>query len=227
MKIYVRGSIEETIHLSDLIESIDAIIIADNAIDYRMSYINGSEDIDYGLYSDDELLKISEDELPYISDFSTLDRLNQLVRKGKLEYKFSKKQLDILKNQYRVKYVIDRTDIAKILDMLQNCNNIYLSYRTENVDFREYYDLDEQDFLDIIQSLTVDDYYKSTHSKNPNFLGNDLIIFKPKHDFQLFDGTPIYDLEIYLKIDIDQTRENTDKYQKSNKRVVAIISFHD
>ena len=231
MKIYIRSNDENIRHITDLFNRIDSIIIVDDARTFRMSYINSSANVDYMTYSDDDLMLVPKTELQSIDDVSVLNRINNLSKNksNDFKYQFTDSQLKALRDYYKINYTMDNSDVQKIINMLKSCNRIFLSYRDVNLDFKEYYEMEDSDYLDIIHSLKLSDYTTHTDSVNPQFLGNQLIVFEPECSFELSSGEVIENLKIYVKIDIDMTNELTKQHQerKSNKRIAAIISFHD
>lgn len=216
MKIYIRSNSEQVVHLTDLFDEIISIVYADHIEDFRYSTITASEEedidyIDYMDYSDNELIKLPSEELKLIDDLDVLDRIRKLDKSL-----LTQQQINILRDEYRTKVIIDKSDVKEILNRLKKCDSFYRVRRDKNVAFEVKHGLKMQDYLDIIHELDLSDYVNCTKSIDRKYLGNDIIVFMPKGDFVLCNGKTINNFCIYIKIDLTDTDD-----------VIAVISFHD
>lgn len=218
MRTYIRNN-TGGIHLTDLFDEIVAIVYIDNIKSYTHSIIMASEDdedfeydgSEYISYSDKRLLSISEEDMNAITNLDVLDR----IRKLDMDL-LTDEQIKLLQEEYRTKVIIDRSDVQKILDMLKDCNDFYRVPRGKNIAFEKKHNMKMQDYLDIIHSLEISDYVNNTKSMDRKYLGNDIIVFMPKGEFELERGGTLSDFYIYIKIDLTETDD-----------VIAAISFHD
>ncbi len=71
--------------------------------------------------------------------------------------------------------------------------------------------------LRILHKLTVSDWKYQTRSINWNHLGNTLFVFKPKLDYVDKMGMHHNQVELYIKLDVDET----------TKSAVALVSMHE
>lgn len=113
------------------------------------------------------------------------------------------------------KFEIPRDVVKIIIDRFKDCTTIHTNNYYETIKFLKENSLTLEDCLEIIHKLKVSDYYKNTISTNPDFAGNNLIIFEPKV-VELFDGRVFKDLIIYLKLDLDETTRDA----------IALVSIH-
>ena len=206
-------------HLSDIISKITNILICDDAALIPCA-VHAAEDIEddgEGFYlglTDEQLLQLTEERVRQFTDLELLDRVYHLA-----PYRLSAQQIDSLREWYRTKRIIDKSDVQKIINLLRNCNTIsyYGRHRKTNQFARDVNDvLREKDCLDIIHQLTVQDYVANSRSINLSHFGNNIIIFQPDADWETDDGIVIEDLTIYIKIDVDE----------STQTAVALVSFH-
>jgi hypothetical protein len=182
---------------------------------YRSYMVTGSEEIDYLDISDENLINMDIQKLHRITDLAALDRIAKLDKS-----KLSDKQLTALEAEYHTKYIIDKSDVSDLLSKIKECEDVYSMKRTKN-GFRQMYGITAKDCLKIVHSLTLGDYVCSTKSKNPNYLGNDMVVFIPKGTFKLANGNILENFKIYIKIDLSESTLDDDG------STVVIVSFHD
>ena len=113
-------------------------------------------------------------------------------------------------------YSKSRKQLRNILQQIKDCDDIYFIGRECYDNFLSKYNLKQRDCRYIIKALNIEDYYKNTRSRNWDYFGNDIIIFRKK-DIELPNGNTIKDVSVYIKLDISQ----------SNNDLIAVISFHD
>ena len=113
------------------------------------------------------------------------------------------------------KFEIPRDVVKIIIDGFKDCTIIHANNYYKTIKSLKENSLTLEDCLEIIHKLKVSDYYKNTISTNPDFVGNNLIIFEPKV-VELSDGRVFEDLIIYLKLDLDETTRDA----------IALVSIH-
>lgn len=113
-------------------------------------------------------------------------------------------------------YSKSRKQLRNILQQIKDCDDIYFIGRECYDNFLSKYNLKQRDCRYIIKALNIEDYYKNTRSRNWDYFGNDIIIFRKK-DIELPNGNIIKNVLVYIKLDISQ----------SNNDLIAVISFHD
>lgn len=113
-------------------------------------------------------------------------------------------------------YSKSRKQLRNILQQIKDCDDIYFIGRECYDNFLSKYNLKQRDCRYVIKALNIEDYYKNTRSRNWDYFGNDIIIFRKK-DIELPNGNIIKNVLVYIKLDISQ----------SNNDLIAVISFHD
>ena len=209
--------IDEELHLRDVIKSIDIIFIYDDVSDYHYfnkdtSLLEEDEDLteedEYLFYSDNMLSKLPEEITKTFTSEELLDRLYRINRDI-----LTPEQINILRKAYKQKVKIDKSDVKAFLDMIQSCKRVWIPNRPKNRKFLSKYNIDADDCISILKTLTVDDYMYNTKSINLNHFGNNLMVFTTS---VLIENVSA-DITVYIKIDIDEN---------DNSSVVA-ISFHE
>lgn len=113
-------------------------------------------------------------------------------------------------------YSKSRKQLRNILQQIKDCDDIYFIGRECYDNFLSKYNLKQRDCRYVIKALNIEDYYKNTRSRNWDYFGNDIIIFRKK-DIELPNGNIIKNVLVYIKLDISQ----------SNNDLIAVISFHE
>ena len=103
--------------------------------------------------------------------------------------------------------------VKAFLDMIQSCKRVWIPNRPKNRKFLSKYNIDADDCISILKTLTVDGYMYNTKCINLNHFGNNLMVFTAS---VLIENVPA-DITVYIKIDVDES---------DNSSVVA-ISFHE
>lgn len=205
------------LHLRDVIKSIDTIFIYDDVSDYHYfnkdtSLLEEDEDLteedEYLFYSDNMLSKLPEEITKTFTSEELLDRLYRINRDI-----LTPEQINILRKAYKQKVKIDKSDVKAFLDMIQSCKRVWIPNRPKNRKFLSKYNIDADDCISILKTLTVDDYMYNTKSINLNHFGNNLIVFTTS---VLIENVPA-DITVYIKTDVDEG---------DNSSVVS-ISFHE
>lgn len=208
MKEYIHA--DNMPHLADLFSEISTIIVVPDARTFSMDIIDAAEDIEYLDWSDDELLDMSDDEMDAIFNPDVLNRIYELAPD-----RLTDMQKGIIREEYRQKYIISRSDVVDALNKLHSCNDIYVYPRAKNKKFIKQYNLSTRDQLDIVHSLKISDYANSTGNIDEDeYFGDELIVFTPK----LYIDKVETELVVYVKIDLTR-RMNDDS-------TFAIISLH-
>lgn len=231
MKIYKLTT--QPTCLTDVVEKIIHIEICDDAsqeysylaqmpdsIAASTDYYDQQEQDDFYLHAKDEVILDLAPEV--IHKFRNLDLL---IRVGKLdENLLSSKQQAYLKSvleqkSYGRNYLTDK-DINNLLDMIKRCNSVSYDFKhkkTNQFALNDEGELRSKMVLRILRKLTIDDWRYKTRSYNINHLGNTLFVFKPRVDFVDSNGNHHNQVEIYIKLDVDE----------STKSAVALVSMHD
>lgn len=232
MKVYIKSASEPTIHLSELFDRINSIIVVDNAETFSMTSINASTDIDESFLTDWELLDMSESELNNITDLNTLDQIRELIHKERLEYNFTEQQMKILEPFYGKKIKFDSSDVTYILELLRKGNpEIYIEPTKKNREFKRIFSMDSEFYHELINNLEAW-YDCTTRSFTPDYAGNYLMIFKPKKDMIFFESVgrevseTLKDFEIYLKIDLSKSGLEDYDFQ-DDLDINIIVSLHE
>lgn len=205
-------------HLSDVVKKIDLFKVFADIDDAHYDIFDESlcEDIEddeqlfYLGWSDEQLKELAKEDTKDFTNFELLDRLYKLNKEL-----LSKEQLELLKNNFRQKIVIDREDVEDLLNKFKSCDNIWIEPYKKNRKFMQENNLTENDCLAIVHNLKISDYYANTKSINDNYLGNNIMIFEPKNVVKN-DGTKLGDFTVYVKLDIDEMTNDT----------IALISIH-
>lgn len=201
--------------------------VVDNAREFDIQRLYCAEDADltisknYGEYSDEQLLKLSKDELAAIDDVVTLERLNRISKNL-----LTQDQINELSNYYadpNNRRIYPLANVNAVIDMIKHANRAWLSGRVINTQFSNDYEtatgeeLDEAVILLMLQQLTPTDYLYTLKSKRVEYLGNELFVFQPKHELRLKNNRSVIEnVTIYVKLDT----------QTSTSRVISVISFH-
>lgn len=205
------------LHLRDIIKSIDMILIYDDVSDYHYfnkdtSLLEEDEDLteedEYLFYSDNMLSELPKDITKTFTSEELLDRLYKINRNI-----LTTEQINILRKAYKQKVKIDKSDVKAFLDMIQSCKRIWIPNRPKNRRFLSKYNIEPNDCMTILKTLTVDDYMYNTKSINLNHFGNNLMVFNTS---VRIEDVPV-NIKVYIKIDVDES---------DNSSVIA-ISFHE
>jgi len=212
MKIYVQGNSDISIHIRDIVRTIDFIAIVDDIESYRIDHIFGVDEIDYSKYSDDELLDLSSEELSGILDLGVLLRLVRLAPKRLTDYQC--KIIDI--SDYRLD--IDDADIEYIMNLMKSCDTVKVEDRGKYRAFKAIHNFTDADVLNVIHSLTKNDFVKAVYGLYGGHRGNTLLIFQPKISMTDKHNVLVPDFEVYIKIDESQSL--------ADGTAIIVISFH-
>ena len=182
-------------------------------------YDQQEEDAYYLGVSDEALLALDPS---VIHKFRNLDLI---IRVGKLDgsllsHKQSEYMHSVLEQKsYGHNYLMDK-DIEDLLDMIKKCNSVSYDFRHEKTNrfaLNKNGELRTKMVLRILRSLTLEDWRYKTRSVNWKHLGNTLFVFKPHVDYVDSDGNHHSNVEVYVKLDVDE----------STKSAVALVSMHD
>ena len=211
MKRYIKST-EESIHLKDLIDSIEYFVLMDDVDNCNFGEIHASEDTDDEFYTtlpDSRLLELDDATLSNITNIYVLDRLAKLDQS-----RLTAEQLELLQSVYRQHIVMDDSDREALLEMFKQCNSIYVANRRKNLRFLHRYNLNDQDILNILHNLQLSDFAYRTKSINLNYLGDALVVLNPKIIVPATNR--MIGVNLYVKLDIDQ----------SDGSCAAFISLH-
>lgn len=211
MKRYIKSS-EETIHLRDLIDSIEYFVLVEDADDCNFGEIHASDDPDDEFYAslpDDRLLELDNAKLAQIQNVYVLGRLAKLDKS-----RLTTHQLELLQAVYRQHIVMDDEDRQALLEMFRQCDSVYVANRRKNFQFLRNYRLSDQDILKILHNVKLSDFVYRTRSINLNHLGDALVVLNPK--IVIPQTNQMVGVNLYVKLDIDE----------SDGSCVAFVSFH-
>lgn len=204
------------------------VYIVDNAATATLEnlYIAASSDDDlYMDYDDEELLSLSSGEIHSIEKVEVLDRIHDLFLAGKFDKQpLTGPQRKKLQDWYKFGNPKDiATDIQPILDAIKSAISTNLPYDRTSPDeqWKNYaqskgIDLNMDDYLMFLKSLTADQFKREIKSKNAKHLGTRLLEFNLIGSYTTHDGTQLSDILIYIKIEKQITNGN-----------IVLISFHD
>ena len=212
MKLYIKSNQQPVIHLRDVVDTVELVVVVDDINTYRMDHILGSEDIDYTDYTDDELLAISEDEMAEIFDVNTLVRILQLDPDRLMDY-----QCKII-DDADIHIEIDDTDIVFLLNQIKQCSDFRIEPKNRNKAFARIHNLTDEDIKTLIRSLTMDDFVKKIWGVYGDHKGSQLLVFQPRRPMTDKHGTPVPDFEIYVKVDKTQS--------VADGTAIIVISLH-
>ena len=222
MKRLFRNQSTIELHLSDIVKSIDHIVICENLIQ-RPYIISADTDVDEDELTDEQFyITLTDSEiagLP-IDKLHSFTNIELLGRIAKIDYSLlTVEQKEAIKKAFSRKVILSESDVQKILNMIKGCTSV--SYEGQHWKTNKFLKgpdgkIRKQDCLDILHQLTIEDYVANSKSFNLNHIGNHLIIFEPDSDWELADGTILSDIKIYVKLDIDET----------DGSAAALISMH-
>lgn len=196
----------QNIHLNDLIKDITGIVLYNNINDAHIlsstQLKEGVDDVEDSFkqtciyISDNQLKTISDEDLHKITNIELLDRLAKICKD-----RLSVEQIKLLEESYNKKIAIDTEDIQYLLNCIKKIKNIYIedNYKKELL---EKYNLNYKDILNILNTMTIDDYYGYEEYIN---LNHNLIMFKTIKAL----NNKRYRFDIYLKFDINMDTGDT------------------
>lgn len=216
--------------LEDLVKRVVSIVICDDAIN-APSYLSASTNIYAGEFEDllnesideeklflsmnpEQLKGIDADRIKLIMNPTLLAKLYRVRRKD-----LTGTQIQMVRDYWKNRPVrIDEKGVNAFLDKLRRCNNIRYDGRHDETN---EFILDEDgnirpECIEIIKSLTYKDYRESIRSLDPEYLGDELLVFHPNADWEYLTGEVDADLALYIKLDVSLTTGNC----------IALITFH-
>lgn len=226
MKKYIKSSSELKFMIDIDNLKIQSIVIVDDATEYdpKRDYVSASEyykGLDVTKMNHDELMELPPKVRGNIKDIPTLRKLkyDELTVQQKHDVTNSNKYYDV---------PMTTAEKKKLLQKVQSCTYIYIKPRKKNNDFRKMLldhgaRLNDDCAKDIIDSLTYRDCKAVRYSYDEDNWNAVLMIFECSGSFKFPSATKgegpiiISDLELYIKIDVDN--ESDDGY--------VAISFHE
>ena len=186
----------------------------------RNSYIFNATKLNYSSLTREQLLQLPKKELERIHDINALRKLN----KDELTVQ---QYIEVRQANDADSFDPGTAKIREVLTKLKQCDNFYISPTKKNNSFRQKLKelggrITDEDVESIIHGLHVSDFVKAKYSYLDESWNSLLLIFgyhkpytfSPQKGKQT--GVTIDDLEIYVKIDIDN--ETGDGY--------VVLSFH-
>ena len=217
---YIRSNSSNDLGIMAFIDQIDAIIFVDDARTFRHQDIRGSDEVDYTDYTDQQLLDLDLESLHEIVDFDILDKLADLR-----SCDLSDTQLEILKAEYSNHNPLPIGGVRKLLSELRECNTVNIIRSRKNRRTAMSHSYISGRVLDVIHSLTIQDYSYDTTDFSRDYLKNKLAVFTKdivESDFINPDSPQSGggdDFIIYIKIDTTQLLED--------RSTVVVVSFHE
>ena len=209
---------EKLPHLKDVLKKVSHIVIYNDTNDVHFfSFLELTEDVDdiedseetfYLGLTDEQLKNTNNEKIHTFKNLELLDRIYKLDKS-----KLSAEQLDLLREKYKEKILVDKDDVEVFIECMKSCEHSLVADRRKNREFMDKYNLSEDDMVKLFKSVTINDYTNNTKSINKNHFGNNLIIFEPVATLNS-QKTPIC---IYVKIDLEETTGDS----------IVYISFHD
>lgn len=218
---YIRSSRStNNLGIMAFIDKIDAIFFVDDARTFQHQDIRGSDDIDYTSYTDQQLLDMDIEELQEIVDFDILDRLAEIRSED-----LSDAQLEILKVEYSNHDPLPIDGVRRLLSELRECDTVNVIRSRKNRRTAMNHSYIAGRVLDVIHSLTINDYAYDTKDFSRDYLKNKLAVFTKdivESDFvnqENSESGESDDFIIYVKIDTTQLLED--------RSTVVAVSFHE
>lgn len=115
-------------------------------------------------------------------------------------------------------YNLTKEDVIKLLDDFKSCSTILLAPRrrtliSENLGVGQ---IEKEDLLNIVRTLTVEDFTKCFPNSNLEHKNDKLVEFITKKSFQLLNGNKLEGVKVYIKINADET----------TSEILVAVSFH-
>lgn len=209
---------------------ISRIYIVDNAatatFDNLYIVATRTEDEFYMQYDEDELLSLNPNEIKQIEEVELIHTIHDLYLEGKFGDKqpLTGKQLKKLSDWYGFGNPKDiYPDIPAILRSIKSSVSTTLPYERTSPDeqWKNYaqskgIDLNMDDYLMFIKSLTADQFKREIRSKNLKHLGNRLLEFELDGTYTIHNGTKLSNIRIYIKLE-----------KEIQNGHIVLISFHD
>lgn len=171
-----------------------------NSVEYLMSLPNNM------------IRKLPDKIINNIEDERLIDKIYKVIPN-----RITDKQRELLKSYYQsIYFPLDSNTINNFLNKIKNCKRIILDTSLKNDTFMQKYDLDNNDYLQIIKQIDNKDFTKSMYSYQDDRLGHQLIEFIcPNIKIDKFKDAK--KLVVYIKLDRNDTTEN----------IVAGVSIHE
>lgn len=217
MKIYIKSESSgfhkpEIKSIADLFNSIDSILLVDDASKFDIVYDGDDEEDDY---SDEELINLPDRFVNSSCSYAVQKRIYQIAPE-KLHYFRAATLSEFL----ATKYTLRNDELNYILEKLKQCERVHLNYNySKSREFLKTYNITDVDVLNIVHSLTAEDFDCLTQSYSSENFGNDLLVFLPDKDYMLENGNILSGIKIYMKIDYTTT--------SADGRTGVIMSIHE
>lgn len=208
------GNISLIVYCEDInMEYPTAIVASEDSYSDEQEYL----DRIYLGYSDKSLLGLSEEEIHRIQNLYLIQRIGSL--NSDMYNKLSHTQKMAFAKYAKGFHWLGEEDIPLLIKHLKTCNSIEILHfhkRTNN--FKVKYGLTDNDLLELFHSIESSDVdvENSQLSYDKFDYGNQIIIFK-KLGVSLSCGVDLSNLEIYMKLDYDETDDST----------IVFISIHE
>ena len=223
MKKYIRSTESTSYDFK-----VSRIYIVDNAATATLDnvYISaGTTDDEYLLEDEQELLGLKDNEIRNIKDVRVLHLINDLYNDSGLgKPPFTKGQIDKLSDWYGLGNPKDvHPNVKSILSAIKSATSTNLPYDRTSPDeqWKNYaqskgLDLNIDDYLMFIQSLSEDQFLREIRSKNKFHLGTRLLEFELTGTFTVHTGVELSNIRVYIKIE-----------KEIQNGHIVLISFHD
>lgn len=233
MKIYCYSKNSDDIHLADILKRVVYINIVDDAVHTPCSFgykrpIHANESMDdYMLdddlvftFTDEQILDMYEDDT-YKAQMKLLEKPALLARIYRLcPEKLTGPQIATVSKYFNTQKIeVADHDVEILLAKIRQCTRINFNLRHEK-SLPYIFDAEgkprEAEVKALLDTLTVENRIDQMLSGDPQYMGDILVVFSKWSDWKLSDGTPTGYIDIYIKIDMDQTTGNS----------VVEVTFH-
>ena len=213
VKRYIKSA-ENPIHITELFDSIDCIVIVPDAATRDSDKIFGTYAPDYSMYTDEYVKNMSPADLYNTND----DDLLAWLRENK-DSILTKDQKDTIIDILSTKQIIDSSDVLNTIKMLKQCNDIRLIPTDKNRKFDKNFNVSTNEKLKILHRLTLGDYITNSIDTSFGYTGDPLIVFMPKIAAKTKKGILRKNVLVYVKLDLSEVMDDGS--------IVAVVSFHE
>lgn len=125
--------------------------------------------------------------------------------------------IECSESEDKLRIVQTKSDVESILKCIRDAKYINILPRRNYRQTLKKYSMTTDDAINIVRNLSASDYCYSLKSTNDEHLGNNLIVLTSKGPFKLANESVLTDVEIYIKIDSDESCDE----------LAIIVSLHE
>lgn len=199
--------------LNNILDDIECIVLVDDAMQMspRRDIVFASEDKYHDKYfymglTREQLLQLPKREFKNLKDLEILRKLNK--------EDLTPDQARILYQANRDKFITKKPQVIDALNKIQACEHVRVGMFPNTLDFYNQIlkrggQVTDRDVKTIVDTLTLNDYYRSTFSTLDQNWNSLLMIFGYKGMYTFppkeenGNSVTISHLDLYIKIDID------------------------